>query len=94
MHAKRKTLYPKDSQLVHSILGIWDPTFWLIKPPKKEVAVDWNTVKTKLPVKQCPPPGILAGLRKQTARKAGKVKKVGLRSLKSDLTLDLSANRA
>ena len=74
MHAKRKTLHPKDSQLVRSILGIWDPTCWLAKPPKKEVAVDWNTVKTKLPVIQCPPPGMLARLKKQEARKAGKRK--------------------
>src|SRR5437762_14303531 len=41
---------------------------------KKEVAIDWNTVKTKLPVRQGPPPGILAQLRKQAARKAGKGK--------------------
>jgi len=74
MHAKRKTLHPKDSQLVRSILGIWDPTCWLAKPPKKEVAVDWNIVKTKLPVRQGPPLGILARLRKQAARKAGKGK--------------------
>ena len=78
MHAKRKTLHPKDSQLVRSILGIWDPTCWLAKPPKKEVAVDWSTVKTKLPMKQGPPPGILAGLRKEAlaaAKKAAKAKR-------------------
>ena len=38
------------------------------------LAVDWNTVKTKLPVRQGPSPGILARLRKQAARKAGKDK--------------------
>ena len=74
MHAKRKTLHPKDSQLVRSILGIWDPTCWLAKPPKKEVAVEWSTVKTKLPMKQALPPGVLARLRKEAARKGRKGK--------------------
>ena len=38
------------------------------------LAVDWNTVKTKLPVRQGPSPGILARLRKQAVRKAEKDK--------------------
>ena len=50
----------------------------MAKPPKKEVAVDWSMVKTKLPMKQGPPPGILAGLRKEAlaaAKKAAKAKR-------------------
>jgi hypothetical protein len=46
----------------------------LAKPPKKEVAIEWSTVKTKLPMKQALPPGVLARLRKEAARKGRKGK--------------------
>jgi hypothetical protein len=66
MHAKRKTLMPKDVHLVRTIIGIWDPSSWLAK--QKEM-VDLTQVKTVTIPKSVMPSGAISRSKKVVSRK-------------------------
>ena len=74
MHAKRKTLTPKDVHLVRTIVSIWDPSCWLAKKQEKTTTVDWTQIKTVMAPKRTMPPGIFSRARAEAAKKASKAR--------------------
>jgi hypothetical protein len=69
LHAKRKTLFPKDIRLVENIISIWDPTSWLAKHKTPVTRIDWNQVKRVMPLKRGMPRGIVSRVTKVAPKK-------------------------
>ena len=69
MHAKRKTLFPKDMHLVRTIISIWDPTSWLAKHQSPTMEVNWTEVKKVMPPKRDVPSGIISRMKKAASKK-------------------------
>ena len=70
MHAKRKTLTPKDVHLVRTIVSVWDPSCWLARKQEKTTAVDWTQIKTVMAPKRGMPPRIHSQARAEFSKKA------------------------
>ena len=69
---------PKDTELIRTIVSIWDPTAWIAKKVPTTTVVDWSRVKAVTTSKCGMPPGIMAGLKNKNEGGEGMVRKGGV----------------